>query len=81
MKQLIEIELIKLKANQSVWIMSAIYALISIYIVAFSSGTSDFSSILGDLDPLSFPNIWMIGTYMISYLVFFPAILNLPQKI
>jgi ABC-type transport system involved in multi-copper enzyme maturation permease subunit len=75
MKQLIEIELIKLKANRSVWIMAAIYALISIYIVGQTSSLGSATSALGASDPLSFPMIWMTGTYMSSFLVFFPAIL------
>ena len=71
MKRLFEIELLKLRKNKATWIIVFFYALISIFLVYKTTRISEFV----ETDTLSFPMIWLTGTYVLGFLVVFPAII------
>lgn len=73
MKRLFQIELLKLRKNIAIMVISIIYALVSIFIVFKSTGIKAFYN----TETLQFPNIWLTATYVLGFLVIFPVIISI----
>ncbi len=73
MKRLFEIELLKLRKNRAIMVIGFLYALISIFLVYKSTGVKTYI----DTETLQFPMIWLTATYMLGFLVIFPAIISI----
>ena len=85
MKRIFEIELIKLRHGKTTKVIAIIYASITILsLILFGSlwdlGHDTYQNFNGITDTdsvpfLSFPFVWLAGTYVSSFLIMFPAIL------
>jgi len=78
MKRLLELELIKLKHSKSAKVISIIYILFTILILIIISEEKDsgIASLVGSEAPFGFPEIWLTGTWLSSWLVFFPVMMS-----
>jgi ABC-2 type transport system permease protein len=87
MKRIFEIELIKLRHGKTTKVIAIIYASITILsLILFGSlwdlGHDTYQNFNGITDTdsvpfLSFPFVWLAGTYVSSFLIMFPAILSI----
>ena len=86
MKRLFEIELIKLRHGKTTKVIAIIYAAITIlslivFTYLYKSSVDTYQTYgaggesLDNFPPLSFPFVWLVGAWVSSCLVIFPAIL------